>query len=153
MNPEQIPFSRLIPTNLHTPYFIAAWSEWVDERRIRRHSITERGARLQLKHCAQWGPERSVDSINQSIECGWTGLFEPQTTLRINGHVHGKPQSVYELREIMKAKEIQAQEIKRKHCSEVATGLQWNDPKAKVQYFELRRGIKLINEKIASVPI
>lgn len=67
-----------------------------------------------------------------------------------NGSNGAKTQSVFELREIIKAKESQAVELRLKHCSEVAMGDQWNNGQARQKYFTLKNEIKDINKRIAN---
>lgn len=145
MNP-QIPFEGIIPTELKTPEFCIAWAEWVDERRITGRKITVRAAKLQLARCLDWGPAKAVESINQSIEFGWQGLFEPKEKQAVNGH----KLSPMELSAIIRAKEIQAAEIKNKFSSEVAFGRVWNDPNKKVEFFHMRKEIKDLNAKLGA---
>lgn len=61
---------------------------------------------------------------------------------------NGKPLSIFELKSVMAAKETQAQDIRRKFCSEVATGDTWSDPLKREDYRKLRREIKEINVQI-----
>jgi hypothetical protein len=58
------------------PRFRRVWIEWLLERKHHRKAVSERAAKLQLKHLAEW-PD-PIASIEQSIEKGWTGLFECQ---------------------------------------------------------------------------
>jgi len=72
------------------------------------------------------------------------------------GHVNGngtptpRPQSVFELREIIKAKESQCVELRLKHCSEVAMGDSWTDAAARKKYFDMKKEIKQLNGRIAA---
>ena len=76
-----------IPASLNTPAFCELWTEWVLERKARGKSLTERGARMQLTTLEAMGPTAAMASIRQSIEKGWTGLFEPKDT-------NGRPAAV-----------------------------------------------------------
>lgn len=142
--PNPIPFEGLIPSELKTPEFCIAWAEWVDERRITGRRITVRAAKLQLARCLDWGPAKAVESINQSIEFGWQGLFEPKDKQAVNGH----KLTPMELTAIIRAKESMATEIKNKFSSEVATGRVWSDKDKKVQFFNMRKEIKELNARL-----
>jgi len=66
-----------IPEALAVEAFKAAWESWCDYRTETRKGIKPRTAKAQLAELAGWGPEAAVQSINQSIRNGWTGLFPP----------------------------------------------------------------------------
>ena len=68
----------LIPKNLDSGPFRDAWREWLAYRRQRKQSLTPATIGKQLKKLAAWGPVVAVQSIEQSIEHGWQGLFEPK---------------------------------------------------------------------------
>jgi hypothetical protein len=67
-----------IPVSLQTEHFLEAWSEWQQHRREKGHKLTPLTARRQIAMLEKMGPVASVASINQSIEKGWQGLFEPK---------------------------------------------------------------------------
>lgn len=71
---------EFIPAILQTPEFHKAWNEWQAERKQRRKKLTPAAISRQLAKLEAMGPENAVASINQSIEQGWTGLFDPKTT-------------------------------------------------------------------------
>ena len=77
-----VPFNDndLIPEGLKTPSFLLAWHEWKQHRKDQKSPIeTELTAKKALKILEGFGPEKAVKSIDQSIACGWTGLFEPRS--------------------------------------------------------------------------
>ena len=76
-------FDGLIPDILKDDRFIASWHCWVLDRASRRKPITEDGARLQLSKLKDFGIERAIRSIDKSIECGWTGLFDPDAGAKV----------------------------------------------------------------------
>ena len=69
-----------IPASLNVPAFCELWTEWVLERKARGKSLTARAAKMQLATLEGMGPDGAMASIRQSIEKGWTGLFEPKDT-------------------------------------------------------------------------
>jgi hypothetical protein len=71
-------FLNLLPDSLKTDKFKVCWCEWLEERKKTGKKVTERAAVLQLKKLSEFGHEGAIRSINQSIEAGWRGLFEPK---------------------------------------------------------------------------
>ena len=65
-----------VPANLNTPEFLEAWSEWDEFRREVRKKLTKSSVKKQLKELSAMGLPAAIESINQSIKNGWTGLFE-----------------------------------------------------------------------------
>ena len=57
--------------------FKIAWQEWTKHRCEIRKALTPTTTARQLKKLATWGPTKAVQSIGQSIEHGWAGLFDP----------------------------------------------------------------------------
>lgn len=71
--------SVAIPLALETPEFRLAWSEWLKERKARRSPVSARAASMQLKSLQTFGGvENAIKSIEQSIERGYAGLFDPR---------------------------------------------------------------------------
>lgn len=62
-----------------------------------------------------------------------------------------KPMGVHELKSIIDAKQRIADEIKRKHCSEVAMGDSWTDEGKRKEFFQIKRDIKSINQRIGAL--
>jgi hypothetical protein len=56
--------------------FENAWFKWVDYRKEIKKPLKPTSVDLQWKQMILWGEQKSIDSINQSITNGWTGLFE-----------------------------------------------------------------------------
>ena len=70
------PTGSLIPAELDTEEFRAAWGEWKAERVARRiRPYTRRGEQDQFKKLASFGPAVAVAAIRESIAQGWQGLF------------------------------------------------------------------------------
>ncbi len=67
-----------IPAELATDSFRRAWDEFCQHRREIRQALKPTGAAGALKKLAGWGEAKAIASIEQSIENGWTGLFEPR---------------------------------------------------------------------------
>lgn len=56
--------------------FKEAWNEWVNYRKTIKKKMTEMTMIKQLSTLSKMGEPASIAAINQSIEKGWTGLFE-----------------------------------------------------------------------------
>ena len=81
-----------IPTELDTASFRAAWDSWLAGRRELHKPVTARAAVLQFKFLEKLGVTRAIESIEQSIANGWTGLFEPkEQKANGNGYHRGAP--------------------------------------------------------------
>ncbi len=63
---------------INTPECKAAWNEWKEYRRQRRNPLTPATIKKQLVFLQALGPDGMVVAINQSIQQGWSGLFEPK---------------------------------------------------------------------------
>jgi hypothetical protein len=72
---EKQPLALVLPDNLNTPAFIAAWTDWQTYHREIKKPLTPTTARAQLIKLAKAGPDTAAAMIRQSIEQGWTGLF------------------------------------------------------------------------------
>jgi hypothetical protein len=84
------PVAHLIvyPLNLDTKEFAAAWESWVAYRRERKlATLKPMSVQAQLAKLALWGHAAAVESIRQSIEQSYQGLFEPKSA----GGGYGKP--------------------------------------------------------------
>lgn len=64
-----------IPAELDSPEFRAVWSEWIADRKERRHEVTPRAARGQFKKLIPLGIPGAIACIEASIANGWQGLF------------------------------------------------------------------------------
>lgn len=54
--------------------FQETYKSWLDDRKSRKKSVTEKAKELQLKRCLQWWEEKAIKIIEQAIEKWWTGL-------------------------------------------------------------------------------
>ena len=70
----------LLPPELQTQRFAAAWSEWLTYRRERRLTCTPRTLAAQVAKCVEMGGPAAVEAINASIAAGWQGIFPPKQT-------------------------------------------------------------------------
>ena len=64
-----------MPANLAGEKFVAAWGEWIAYRTERKLTKTSRTLKQQLAKLSTVGPERAIECLEQSIECGWAGIF------------------------------------------------------------------------------
>lgn len=80
-----------IPEELQTERFKAAWAEWAAHRRHSKTSLTPEGERRALGKLRKWGEARAVAAIENSLEQGYRGLFEPSENG--NGKHHEEPRS------------------------------------------------------------
>lgn len=60
--------------------FQDAWARWNEHRNEKKKKITHTTAIMQLKKLALVGEIRAIKMIDYSIENGWLGLFEDQTS-------------------------------------------------------------------------
>ena len=82
-----------IPEALRTPEFQKTWDDWLADRKARGKSVTARAAELQLANCLKMGVAKAVLAINQSIERGYQGIFEPKQNFQQNGRLPGQPRA------------------------------------------------------------
>jgi len=76
----------VFPPELDTPEFAEAWDEWETNRREIKKPLTQMAITKQLNKLKKWGSDLAIETINQSIEAGWTGLFPPKVdTNRVVG--------------------------------------------------------------------
>lgn len=82
-------FLSLIPESLNYENFINTWKDWINYRNEIKKKVTESTAKLQFKKLEGFRAEGidPVKTIHQSIENGWTGLFELKNH---NGNGNGK---------------------------------------------------------------
>lgn len=69
---------KVIPLPFTTEAFALAWARWELHRKQKKNPITQETRTSQLSKCLEWGEIRSIAAINNSIEKGWVGLFEPE---------------------------------------------------------------------------
>lgn len=67
-----------IPESLKNPEFEEAFQKFVEHRIQIRKKLSNWSVKSILKKLERWGVEKSIRSINQTLENGWSGLFLPQ---------------------------------------------------------------------------
>ncbi len=56
-----------------------SWDEWIEYRREKKKALTPSTTRKQLQQLAGYGCDGAIQSIEDSIRNGYTGLFEPKS--------------------------------------------------------------------------
>jgi len=70
------------PIDTPTSIYKAAWDEWVAYRKEMKKKMTPRTVKMQQTLLSRYDFETQERIINQSIQNGWTGLFEPKQQKR-----------------------------------------------------------------------
>jgi len=76
--PAYDPRKAPMPKNLDNPKFKDLWQNWCEYRQSIKKPLTEHAVAIQLRNLAQWGMQSAVISIENSIACGYQGLFAPK---------------------------------------------------------------------------
>ncbi len=84
----------ILPSNLETPEFQAAWADWLQHRREIKRPLTPTAAKGQLLKLADMGPERAIAALKHSIANGWQGIFEPQSEQTKGHHANTERKAV-----------------------------------------------------------
>ena len=72
-------FDRMIPAAFaNDKAFVSKWRAWVVSRHVRRKPISELAAREQLEKLESFGLGGAIESLRQSIEGDWQGIFPPK---------------------------------------------------------------------------
>ncbi len=71
-----------IPDGLRSRKFYRAWLSWQKDRKERKKPMTAKAAAGQLKTLSEHDPETAVAMLQQSIDNGWTGIFDLKTARR-----------------------------------------------------------------------
>lgn len=72
-------FNAMIPVDLaKSGAFVSKWNLWVESRHGRRKPISELAAKEQLDKLAGFGLLGAIESLRQSIEGDWQGIFPPK---------------------------------------------------------------------------
>lgn len=82
-----IPFVDILP--FESDVFKESWERWRNYRKQRGSTLTEITIDQQFQKFKEWGEEKSINIINQSILNGWQGLFENHQN---KGITHDAPQ-------------------------------------------------------------
>lgn len=75
---SQEDYAHLVPPLLKTPKFLMAWEQWVADRKERRLKLTERAARMHLKHLAEYDESTAIKAIELAIAKGYRMPFVPK---------------------------------------------------------------------------
>jgi len=68
-----------IPKNLNHDLFLKTFDEWIEYRKtVLKKPLNPFTIDRQLKKLSAWGPERAIESINNSMDNQYQGLFEPK---------------------------------------------------------------------------
>ena len=80
-----------------TPEFKEAWEGFVEHRKKVKAPLTSRAILLLSNDLRQWGCQKSIASIDQTVKNGkWTGLFEPKDFAHpMNGSKTPQPPAGY----------------------------------------------------------
>lgn len=60
------------------PDFTECWQNWLAFRHKHRWTCSALYQERCLAKMAQWGPAKSIQAMNASMDNGWMGLFEPK---------------------------------------------------------------------------
>lgn len=75
---------RFDPTSIKLPFesddFAHFWECWTLHRKEIKKPLTERTAKMQLENLKEMGESRAIAAIRNSIERGYTGLYENNTS-------------------------------------------------------------------------
>jgi len=64
-----------IPENLDTLKFISTWSDFTNDRKVKKQFMTAKAVELSLKKLSRYPVEVAITAINKTIANGWRGLF------------------------------------------------------------------------------
>jgi hypothetical protein len=66
-----------LPPPINTPEIRDLWDQWQEHRRQGKNKLTPEAARMQVAKLKAIGPARAAAMLKNSLEMGYTGLFEP----------------------------------------------------------------------------
>jgi hypothetical protein len=69
-----------LPPRLDNPDFFGVWNEWLNHRGDIKKPLTQNMVKAQLKMMAREGAAVSIETMQSSMEQGWTGLFPDKIT-------------------------------------------------------------------------
>jgi hypothetical protein len=76
-----------LPERLDNPDFFKVWNEWLDHRRDIKKPLTQNMVNAQLKKMSREGAAVAMETMQQSMEQGWTGLFPEKITGGSNARI------------------------------------------------------------------
>lgn len=63
--------------------FVNAWKGWVAYHKERKKPLKDATVQAQCKQFKDWGEDKSIFAIQQSILQGWAGIFEPKKNIGV----------------------------------------------------------------------
>lgn len=63
--------------------FVNAWKGWVAYHKERKKPLKDATVQAQCKQFKDWGEDKSIYAIQQSIMQGWAGIFEPKKNIGV----------------------------------------------------------------------
>jgi len=72
--PEYTAIADVLP--FESEQFAFAWNEWVEYRKEKKQKLTQKTKEMQLRTLGARPESEAIGMIGQSIQNGWTGLFE-----------------------------------------------------------------------------
>ncbi|MGA2258472.1 MAG: helix-turn-helix domain-containing protein [Thermoguttaceae bacterium] len=76
----------VIPESLDSELFTSKWEEWKAYRKEKKSPLTTTTIVKQLAKLASWGQDKAIASLDEAMEKGWAGFFEPKQNGERNGH-------------------------------------------------------------------
>ena len=76
-----------LPPRLDNPDFYGVWNEWLNHRGDIKKPLTQNMVKAQLKMMSREGTAVSIETMQSSMEQGWTGLFPEKITGRKNARI------------------------------------------------------------------
>jgi len=73
-----------LPPRLDNPDFFGVWNEWLNHRGDIKKPLTQNMVKAQLKMMAREGAAVSIETMQSSMEQGWTRLFPDKITGKNN---------------------------------------------------------------------
>lgn len=73
--PEKAAEVARIPPELSTPEFIQVWEQWKQHRIEKKQKLTPTTVARQFAKLSSLGVKVAIDTLNRSMENGWTGIF------------------------------------------------------------------------------
>jgi phage replication O-like protein O len=141
-----------MPEKLNCKEFLDTWDKWIDYRKSIKKKMTHHTIELQLKKLEKMGQSLAILSLNNSMENGYTGIFEPKGQ-QCMSHITPiiKPQiNLEEVRADLDDALMSASEFKEQLDSEYGRG--WTPDQIKPgwreQWEQLTTKIQILQSKL-----
>ncbi len=130
--------------------FAESWSNWEAFRKEIKEPITPTVRRIQFQLIKKMGKASAIESISNSINSGWKGLFAPKTQTNGNGSVSTKdqkPDSTWAMTKKLELAESRISEIESMRIGA------WGEipSRLKPEYSDLRKLAKKLRGEILSL--